>query len=82
MVKSKNVPPPQVVHKDEEEETESDHGEDLRQMIEPEDLEFIKSSIIEGSYSLFKGKNFTRYEYLHILKGFVVILSRLRLVYF
>ncbi|XP_073996350.1 nucleolar complex protein 3 isoform X2 [Rhodnius prolixus] len=60
VVKSKNVPPPQVVHKDEEEETESDHGEDLRQMIEPEDLEFIKSSIIEGSYSLFKGKNFTR----------------------
>lgn len=60
VVKSKCVAPPQSVYEDSDEQVESDHGEDLRQMIDPEDLEFIKASIRKGSYTLFKGKNFKR----------------------
>lgn len=55
------VKPQQPVQhvKEEEEEVESDHG-DLLKMVEPEDLDFLKKAVAEGSYSIFKGKQFKK----------------------
>lgn len=39
---------------EEEEEEESDHGEDMLQMVEKDDIDFLKKAISNRSYSLLK----------------------------
>ncbi|XP_012260136.2 nucleolar complex protein 3 homolog [Athalia rosae] len=48
--------PPELVHQvgDEEEEEESDHGEDMLQMVEKDDLEFLKKAITNKSYNMLR----------------------------
>ncbi|CAH1399034.1 unnamed protein product [Nezara viridula] len=56
------VKPQQPVkhEEEEEEEVESDHGEDFLNMVEPDDLDFLKKAVVEGNYSMFKGAQFKK----------------------
>ncbi|KAG5319094.1 NOC3L protein, partial [Acromyrmex heyeri] len=65
----KSVPP--CPNKPEEEE-ESDHGNDLMDMVEEDDLNFLKNAISNKSYSLLKQIHLNEYDI--ILIGFFTIL--------
>ena len=43
----------------EEEEEQSDHGEELLQMVEKDDLEFLQNAVTSHSYSLLNHISFT-----------------------
>jgi len=43
----------------EEEEEQSDHGEELLQMVEKDDLEFLQNAVTSHSYSLLNHIRFT-----------------------
>ncbi|XP_014278519.2 nucleolar complex protein 3 isoform X2 [Halyomorpha halys] len=49
-----------VIHEEEEEEVESDHGEDFLNMVEADDLVFLKKAVVEGNYSMLKGAQFKK----------------------
>lgn len=46
-----------------EEEEESDHGEDLMNMVEEDDLNFLKNAISNKSYNLLKQIRLNEYDY-------------------
>lgn len=52
--KGKNVreQPPKIVKKQDEVYEESDQGEDLLEMVDDDDLEFIKNAITNRSYNI------------------------------
>jgi nucleolar complex protein 3 len=54
-----------------QEEEESDHGEELLQMVEKDDIEFLQNAVATHSYSLLNHIRFTEYDlfmfYLYIL---------------
>jgi nucleolar complex protein 3 len=43
----------------ESEENDSDYGEDMLEMIEEDDLEFIKNAITSKSYNIFNKVRYT-----------------------
>lgn len=45
------------------EEEESDHGEDMMQMVEKDDLEFLKNAISNKSYNLLKQIRLSEYVF-------------------
>jgi nucleolar complex protein 3 len=49
-----------------EEEEQSDHGEELLQMVEKDDLEFLQNAISSHSYSLLNHIRFTEYDFIYI----------------
>lgn len=45
-------------------EEESDHGEDLMDMVEEDDLKFLEKAISSKSYNLLKQIRLTEYDYI------------------
>lgn len=52
-------------HTESIEEEESDHNEDLIDMVEKEDLDFLQEAISNNSYNLLKQIHLNKYEYYH-----------------
>lgn len=55
----KSVPHSKIV----EEEEESDHGKDLMDMVDKDDLEFLNNAISNKSYNLLKQIRLNEYDY-------------------
>lgn len=60
--KPKKQPQKAAPPKEEVEEEESDHGEDLMNMVEEDDLNFLKKAISDKSYNLVKQIRLTEYD--------------------
>lgn len=45
-------------------EEESDHGEDLMNMVEEDDIKFLEKAISNKSYNLLKQIHLTEYDYI------------------
>lgn len=57
-IKKKVIPHAEIV-----EEEESDQGEDLMDMVEEDDLDFLGEAISNKSYNLLKQIHLNEYEY-------------------
>lgn len=42
-----------IQHSESEEENDSDYGEDMLEMVEKEDLDFLKNAITSRSYNIY-----------------------------
>lgn len=74
----KAVPPP----KEEVEEEESDHGEDLMDMVEEDDLNFLKKAISDKSYNLVKQIRLTEYDVTYFVNIEKIDFSTKLIVYY
>lgn len=56
-----------TLHPESFEEEESDHGEDLMNMVDEDDLDFLKEAISNKSYNLLKQIHLNEYVQLLLL---------------
>lgn len=64
------------------EEEESDHGEDLMDMVEEDDLNFLKKAISDKSYNLVKQICLTEYDVTYFVNIEKIDFSTKLIVYY